>query len=192
MQISPLWDKQRANTSYLTWLLQQEHTNHSERMLNVQTEGEAGNAIVCPAAVHKIYLTCDGYCMCRYRGRYVPLLQIQNTINVSCHKQMSVNAEELWPNAETKNVQQHMRTLPTVYLILVNPLAFCQNLMNFSLHQVNKRSQSELQNLLVTKHPDLVIYLSNNELRLPCVSLKISRRLWSPPCHVSYTFGLKD
>lgn len=92
VQIPPLWDKQRANASYLTWLLQQEHTNHSERMLNVQTEGEATPSFVLQWK-QKIYLTRDGTAC--YRGRYAPLLQIQNTIDVSCRAQMSVKAEQL-------------------------------------------------------------------------------------------------
>lgn len=86
---------------------------------------------------------------------------------------MSVNAEQLRPNVETRNFEQHVRNLPTVYLILINPLAFCQNLMNFSLHQVIKRSQNKPHSLLEAKHPDLVI-LSNTELHLPRVSFEIS------------------
>lgn len=107
---------------------------------------------------------------------------------------MSTNAEQLWPDAETRNVQQHMRTLPTAYLILVNPLAFCQNLMNFSLHRVNKRSQNTLQNLLVTK-ASWFGHIYTYPI-MSCVfhvyRFKISHRLWSTPCHDSYTFGLKD
>lgn len=191
VQIPPLWDKQRANASYLTWLLQQEHTNHSERMLNVQTEGEAMPSFV-PQWKQKIYSTWDGTAC--YRGRYAPLLQIQNTIDVSCRAQMSEKAEQLWPKCWNQKffLTTHEKSTNCVCLILINPLAFCQNLMNFSLHRVNKRSQIKPHSLLETKHPDLVTYLSNTELHLPRVSFKISHYHWSAPCHDSYTFGLKD
>lgn len=184
VQIPPLWDKQRANASHLTWLLQQEHTNHSERMLNVQAEGEAAPSFV-PQWKQKIYLTWDGTAC--YRGRYAPFAS--NSKHHKC-KLSRTDVGKGWA-AVTKMLKPeffltHEKSTNCVCLILINPLAFCQNLMNFSLHRVNKRSQIKPHSLLETKHPDLVTYLSNTELHLPRVSLEISHCHWSAPCHDSY------
>lgn len=72
---------------------------------------------------------------------------------------------------ESFHFQQYLANLPIVYLILINPLAFCRDLINFNFHQIHKLSQNNLHDF-TKKHRNLAKYIFNTELHF-CVYLEI-------------------